>query len=77
MNKREVSVIATQERVLFERIEYYKKMCRVYYEISVTARKENDVKFAKKCWRYSKECYLISIHAPSRERQHQNKLLLY
>lgn len=58
MNKKEVGIIATQERVLFERIEYCKKMCRFYYEMATTARKENDTKFAKKCWHYSKDYYL-------------------
>ena len=32
---------------------------------------------ATKGWVYSKRAEAISIHAPSRERQHQNKLLLY
>lgn len=58
MNKKEIGTIETQEKILFERIEYCKKMCRVFYNISVTARKENDIKFAKKCWHYSKDYYL-------------------
>ena len=32
---------------------------------------------ATKCWVYRTRAEAISIHAPSRERQHQNKLLLY
>ncbi len=58
MNKREIGIIETQERVLYEHIEYCKKQCRMNYNIAVIARKENDMKFAKRCWHYSKDYYI-------------------
>lgn len=58
MNKKEVKIIATQEKVLFERVEYYKKMSRFYYNLAIKARKEKDTNYSKKYWKYSKEYYL-------------------
>ena len=58
MNKKEVGIIATQEKVLYERVEYYKKLCRFYYSLAVEARKWGDTEYSKKHWRYSKEYYL-------------------
>lgn len=58
MNKKEVGIIATQERVLYERVTYCKKMCRFYYNLAVEARKFGDTEYSKRHWRYSKEYYL-------------------
>ena len=58
MNKKEVGIIATQEKVLYERVEFYKKMCRWTYNIATEARKLGDTEYSKKYWRYSKEYYL-------------------
>lgn len=58
MNKKELSIIATHEKILFERVEYYKKMSRFYYSLAVKARKEKDTNYSKKYWKYSKDYYL-------------------
>lgn len=58
MNKKEISTIATQEHILFERVQYYKKMSRFYYNLAVEARKFGDTEYSKRHWRYSKEYYL-------------------
>lgn len=58
MNKKEIKIIATQEKVLFERVEYCKKMSRFYYNLAIKARKEKDTNYSKKYWKYSKDYYL-------------------
>lgn len=58
MNEKELSIYATQEKILFERIKYCEKMCHRYYEISVELFKDGDKKEAKKYWYYTKEFYI-------------------
>ena len=58
MNKKEISILATREQVLFERCSFYKKTCRYFYEVAVKARKRGDKVSATKYWKSCKGAYI-------------------
>ena len=58
MNKKEISILATREQVLFERCSFYKKTCRYFYEIAVKARTRGDKLNATKYWKSCKRAYI-------------------
>ena len=58
MNKKEISILATREQVLFERCSLYKKTCRYFYEIAVKAHKRGDKENAIKYWKSCKRAYM-------------------
>lgn len=58
MNKKEVSIFATREQVLFEKSTFWKKTCRYYYEVAVKARKRGNKADAVYFWKSCKEAYV-------------------
>lgn len=58
MNKKELTILATQEAKMYERLKYHKRSTYHYYKLAVRYRKEGDVYQAKRFWRYTKDAYI-------------------
>lgn len=65
MNKKEISIFATKEQVLFENVTFYEKTCRYFYEIAVKARKRGDKADAIHYWKSCKEAFVSYEKASS------------
>ena len=57
MNKKEISIIATEEQKAYLRLKKFRQTARYFYDIAVKKRREGDVKNAKLFWGYVKEAY--------------------
>ena len=58
MNKKEISIIATEERKAYLRIKKFSQTARYFYNIAVQKRRDGDKKNAKLFWGYVKEAYV-------------------
>lgn len=58
MNKKELTILATQEAKLYQNIKKYKQTARYFYNVAVKKRREGDVKSARLYWKLSKGAYL-------------------
>lgn len=58
MNKKEISIIATEEQKAYLRLKKFRQTARYFYDIAVKKRREGDVKNAKLFWGYVKEAYV-------------------
>lgn len=58
MNKKEISIIATEEQKAYLRLKKFRQAARYFYDIAVKKRREGDVKNAKLFWGYAKEAYV-------------------
>ena len=57
MNKKELTILATQEAKLYQNIKKYKQTARYFYSVAVKKRHEGDVEGAKMYWKFVKEEY--------------------
>lgn len=55
MNKKELTVIATQEQKLYLRMKYTKKRAKHFHNFAIKHRKNGNIHQAKLFWRYCKE----------------------
>lgn len=55
MNKRELTIIATQEQKLYLRMKYTKKRAKHFYNFAVKHRKQGNIHQARLFWKYCKE----------------------
>lgn len=55
MNKRELTILATQEQKLYIRMQYTKKRAKHFYNFAVKHRKNGNIHQAKLFWKYCKE----------------------
>lgn len=55
MNKKEISIIATQEQKLYLRMQCTKKRAKHFYSVAVKHRKQGNTHQAKLFWKYCKE----------------------
>lgn len=58
MNKKEISIIATEERKAYLRLKKFRQTARYFYNVAVQKRREGDVKNAKLFWGYVKDAYV-------------------
>lgn len=58
MNKKEISIIATEEQKAYLRLKKFRQTARYFYDIAVKKRREGDNKNAKLFWGYVKEAYV-------------------
>lgn len=58
MNKKEITIIATEEQKAYLRLKKFRQTARYFYDIAVKKRREGDVKNAKLFWGYVKEAYV-------------------
>lgn len=58
MNKREISIIATEEQKAYLRLKKFRQTARYFYNIAVKKRHEGDNKNAKLYWGHVKEAYV-------------------
>ena len=58
MNKKELTILATQEAKMYQNTKKYKQTARYFYNIAVKKRHEGDVKSARLYWKLSKDAYL-------------------
>lgn len=58
MNKKEISIIATEEQKAYLRLKKFRQTARYFYDIAVKKRHEGDNKNAKLFWGYVKEAYV-------------------
>ena len=58
MNKKEISIIATEEQKAYLRLKKFRQTARYFYNIAVKKRHEGDAKNAKLFWGYVKEAYV-------------------
>lgn len=57
MNKKELTIFATQEQKLYLRMQYTKKRAKHFYNFAVKHRKNGNIHQAKLFWKYCKaEC---------------------
>ena len=61
MNKKEISIIATEEQKAYLRLKKFRQTARYFYDIAVKKRREGDVKNAKLFWGYVKEAYIDAV----------------
>ena len=57
MNKKELTILATQEAKLYQNIKKYKQATRYFYNVAVKKRREGDVEEAKMYWKFAKDAY--------------------
>ena len=55
MNKKELTILATQEQKLYLRMKYTKKRAKHFYNFAVKHRKDGNIHQAKLFWKYCKE----------------------
>lgn len=55
MNKKEISIIATEEQKLYLRLKYTKQRCKHFYNFAVKHRKDGNTHQAKLFWKLCKE----------------------
>lgn len=55
MNKKELTILATQEQKLYLRMKYTKKRAKHFYNFAVKHRKQGNIHQAKLFWMYCKE----------------------
>ena len=58
MNKKEITIIATEEQKAYLRLKKFRQTARYFYNIAVKKRHEGDIKNAKLFWGYVKEAYV-------------------
>ena len=58
MNKKELTILATQEAKLYQNIKKYKQTARYFYNVAVKKRREGDVEGAKMYWKFVKDAYI-------------------
>ena len=55
MNKKEISIIATEEQRLYIRMKHTKKRAKHFYNFAVKHRKQGNIHQAKLFWKFCKE----------------------
>ena len=58
MNKKEITVIATEEQKAYLRLKKFRQTARYFYDVAVKKRQKGDIKNAKLFWGYVKEAYV-------------------
>ena len=58
MNKKEISIIATEEQKAYLRLKKFRQATRYFYNVAVKKRREGDVKNAKLFFGYMKDAYV-------------------
>lgn len=58
MNKKELTILATQEEKLYQNVKKYKQATRYFYNIAVKKHREGNIESARMYWKFTKDAYL-------------------
>lgn len=77
MNKKELTIIATQEQKLYLRLKCTKQRCKHFYNVAVKHRKDGNILQAKLFWKFCKEeCKNVEKAWSAWEAVYNMKILL-